>query len=264
MAGAKSDALDPDKIRANLKTGRIGRKILVFNSTSSTNDIAAEYAKNKTNDGLVIFAEEQTAGRGRAGSKWQSEQGDSILCSVVLTGCKLNPELLSLACAVAVADGLGKIGGSEAKIKWPNDIILNGKKVAGILLESKLNNDDGVYILGIGINCHQKKDSFPAELQTIATSIDIESHSIADRVSLAKRLLTSVDHWLEVAEKNSKKITNKWRELSIQLNHRVKLIYNGREFTGNCIGIDPEKGLILQLDTGGVRMFDAAHTTIVK
>ncbi len=264
MAGAKSDSLDPDKIRANLKTRRIGRNVLVFNSTSSTSDIAAEYAKNKANDGLVIFAEEQTAGRGRAGSKWQSEEGDSILCSIVLTECKLKPELLSLVCAVAVADGLGKIGGAEAKIKWPNDIILNGKKVAGILLESKLNNDGGVYILGIGINCHQKRDSFPPELQPIATSIDIESRSITDRVSLAKRLLTSIEHWLEIAGQTSEKVSDKWRRLSIQLNHRVKLFYNGRKFAGNCIGIDPEKGLILQLDTGGVRMFDAAHTTIVK
>ena len=264
MAAAKTDSLDPDKIKANLNTGYIGKKVLVFNSTSSTNDIAAEYAKNKTNDGLVIFAEEQTAGRGRAGSKWQSEPGDSILCSVVLTDCKINPELLSLACAVAIAEAIGKIGDTEAKIKWPNDIILNGKKVAGILLESKSDSTSGAYVLGIGVNCHQNKDSFPPELQPIATSVDIESQSISDRISLAKRLLTSVEHWLEIAAKTSEKVTEKWRRLSIQLNHRIKLNYNGREFAGNCIGIDPEKGLILQLDTGGVRMFDAAHTTIVK
>lgn len=264
MAGQKSDSLDPDKIIANLKTRRIGKKILVYVKTSSTNDIAAEYAKNKKNNGLVVFAEEQTAGRGRAGSKWHGGRAESIQCSIVLTDYKINPELLSLTCAVAVADGLGKIGGTEAKIKWPNDIILNGKKVAGILLELKLNNDNGAYILGIGINCHQKQESFPAELQPIATSIDIESHSVSDRISLAKRLLASIDHWLEVAEKNSEKIINQWRKLSVELNHRVKLIYNGRKFAGNCIGIDPEKGLILQLDTGGVRMFDAAHTTIAK
>jgi BirA family biotin operon repressor/biotin-[acetyl-CoA-carboxylase] ligase len=264
MACPKNDQLDPDKIKGNLKTKRIGRKILVYHHTSSTNDIAAEYAKNKINDGLVIFAEEQTAGRGRAGTKWHSSRADSILCSIVLTDCKLNPDMLSLTCAVAVADGLGKIGGTEAKIKWPNDIILNGKKVAGILLESKIDNDGNTYLIGIGINCHQKKDSFPAELQPIATSIDIESCSISDRASLAKRLLISLDHWLEVAEKNSKKVIDQWRKLSIQLNHRVALIFNGTKFAGNCIGIDPEKGLILQLDTGGVRMFDAAHTTIVK
>ena len=264
MAGSKSDSLDPDKIRANLKTKRIGKKILVYVKTSSTNDIAAEYAKNKKNDGLVVFAEEQTAGRGRAGTKWHSDKADSILCSIVLTDCKLNPELLSLTCAVAVADGLGKIGSTEAKVKWPNDIILNGKKVAGILLESRMVNGGNIYIVGIGINCHQKKDSFPPELQQIATSIDIESNSVSDRVSLAKRLLISVDHWLQVAEGDSGKVIEQWRKISIQLNHRVNLIYNGREFAGNCIGIDPEKGLILQLDTGGVRMFDATHTTIAK
>jgi len=260
----KNDQLDPDKIKANLKTKRIGRKILVYNRTSSTNDIAAEYAKNKKNDGLVIFAEEQTAGRGRAGTKWHSGRADSILCSIVLTDCKCNAELLSLTCAVAVADGLGKISGSEAKIKWPNDIILNSKKAAGILLESKIDNNGNTYIIGIGINCHQRQDSFPAELQPIATSIDIESRSIADRISLAKRLLTSLDHWLEVAEKDSEKVTDQWRKLSIQLGHRVTLLFDGTKFTGNCIGIDPEKGLILQLDTGGVRMFDAGHTTIAK
>ena len=261
---AQTDPLDPDKIKANLKTTRIGKKILVYNSTTSTNDIAAEYAKNKENDGLAIFAEEQTAGRGRAGTKWHSSRADSILCSIVLTECKCNAELLSLMCAVAVAEAIGKIAEFEAKIKWPNDIILNGKKVAGILLESKPNDTGSAYILGVGINCHQEKNSFPPELQTTATSIDIESQAISDRISLAKRLLASMDHWLEVAEKDSKKVTDQWRKLSIQLGHRVTLVFNGREFTGNCTGIDPEKGLILQLDTGGIRMFDAAHTSIEK
>ncbi|MBA7705289.1 Bifunctional ligase/repressor BirA [subsurface metagenome] len=259
-----NDPLDFDKIKANLKTKHIGRKILVYNRTSSTNDIAAEYAKNKKNHGLAIFAEEQTAGRGRAGTKWLSGRADSILCSIVLTDTKCNADLLTLTCAVAVAEAIGKPGSSEAKLKWPNDVILDGKKVAGILVESKTHNNHTAYILGIGINCHQKKDSFPPELQTSATSIDIESHSITDRNLLAKRLLTSMDHWLEVAEKSSKKVIDQWSKLSTLLNQRITLIYNGRKFTGNCIGIDPEKGLILQLETGGTRFFPAAHTSIVK
>jgi BirA family biotin operon repressor/biotin-[acetyl-CoA-carboxylase] ligase len=262
MACTKIDKLDPDKIKTNTK--RIGRKILVYQSTSSTNNIAAEYAKNKENDGLAIFAEEQTAGRGRAGTKWHSGKTDSILCSIVLTHSQCNAELLSLTCAVAVADAIGKLAHCQAKVKWPNDIILSGKKTAGILLESKIDNGRTSYILGIGINCHQKEKSFPKELQSTATSIDIESRSIVDRISLAKRLLTSVEHWLKVAQQSSKKITEQWRKLSIQLGHRVTLLFNGKKFTGNCIGIDPEKGLILQLDTGGIRMFDAAHTTIIK
>jgi len=258
MAWAKNDKLDGDKIKPNTK--RIGSKILVYSSTSSTNDIAAEYAKAKGNDGLAIFTEQQINGRGRAGNKWLSTPGDSILCSIVLTDSKLNSEPLSLTCAVAAAEAIG----NHARIKWPNDIILNGKKTAGILLESKKDNGNITYIIGIGINCHQTKDSFPAELQSTATSIDIESRTICDRNLLAKRLLASLEHWLEIAESNSKKVTDQWRNLSSLLNQRIMLVFNDSEFSGNCIGIDPEKGLILQLDSGGVRMFDAAHTTIAR
>jgi BirA family biotin operon repressor/biotin-[acetyl-CoA-carboxylase] ligase len=260
----ESCPLSADEIKANLKTRRIGKKILVYNSTSSTNDIAAEYATNKGNDGLAIFAEEQTAGRGRAGSKWISGRADSIICSIVLTKTKCSAELLSLALAVAVAEAVGKPGGKPVKIKWPNDIILNDKKVAGILLESRTYNSHIAYILGVGINCHQKRISFPPELQPVATSIDIEAQIICDRTLLAKRLLSSIDHWLKIAEKNSEAVIEHWRSLSLLLGSRVTLIYNGTKFTGNCIGIDPEKGLILQLDSGGTRFFDAAHTTIAR
>jgi len=260
----RKDRLDPDAINNNLKTKRVGRKIMVYKSTSSTNDIAAEYAKNKNNDGLVIFAEEQTAGRGRAGTGWFSNPGDSILCSIVLTECGISGELLSLAVAVSAAEAVGKTASSNAKIKWPNDIILKGKKVAGILLESKRRSGRNIYILGIGINCHQKRIEFPEELRKTATSIDAENRTICDRISLAKRLLTSVDRWLEIAEKNGNRVTRRWCSMSLLLNQRVTVIYSGREFTGNCIGIDPEKGLVLQLDRGGVRMFDAAHTTIAR
>jgi BirA family biotin operon repressor/biotin-[acetyl-CoA-carboxylase] ligase len=262
MTCSKNEHLDPDKIKVNTK--RIGRKITVYHHTSSTNDVAAEYAKNKENDGLAIFAEEQTAGRGRAGAKWLSGHSDSILCSILLTNSKCNPEMLSLACPVAVAEAVGKIAHSNAKIKWPNDIILNGKKVAGIMVESKKVHGSTAYIIGIGINCHQKKSSFPQELQETATSIDIESGSICDRISLAKRLLSSLDNWLEAVDKAEEKIIDRWHKLNTLLSQRITVIYSGRKFTGNCIGVDPEKGLILQLDRGGVRMFDAAHTTIAK
>ena len=254
----KGDLLEPDRIRSGLNTRYVGSKIIVYKSTSSTNDIAAEYAKNKNNNGLTVFAEEQTAGRGRASNKWLTGKSDSLLCSVVLTGCAIKPELLSLACAVAVAEAIG----NNAKIKWPNDITLNGKKIAGILLESKTYKTHTAYVIGIGINCHQT--DFHPELQKTATSIDIETGSFTDRISLAKRLLSSLEHRLETAGQNTKEILDKWQELSIQLHHRVSLIHNRRKFSGNCTGIDPEKGLILQLDTGSVRFFDAAHTTIAK
>ena len=256
MVMLNTDRLDPDKIKANLKTKRIGRKVLIFDSVSSTNDIAAEYAKGAKNDGLVIFAEKQTTGRGRAGNTWLTGSSDSIICSIVLANEKMDGELLSLTCAVAVAQAIDE----RAKIKWPNDIILNGKKTAGILLES--GPFKSTYILGIGINCHQ--ETFPKELEKIATSIDIETGAKCDRTAIIKRLLSSLDHWLETAKKNPQKIIESWQDLSIQLGHRITVIYNNRKFTGNCVGIDPQKGLILQLDTGTRRFFYAAHTTIAK
>lgn len=266
MSNAKQspDAFDPDKIKLHLRTKRIGKKVIVYSSTASTNDVAAEYARNKNNDGLVVLAEEQSSGRGRRANRWLSSYGESILCSMLLTECKVASELLSLVFAVATAEAVGKCSKCEAKIKWPNDIILNNKKVAGILVESKRAGRHNAYIIGIGINCHQRKTNFPAELQKTATSIDIETGSIADRISLAKRLLTSVDHWLIIAEKDEKKVVEHWQKLSTQLNHRVALVYNRKRFVGNCIGIDPQQGLILQLDTGGIRMFHAAQATIVS
>jgi BirA family biotin operon repressor/biotin-[acetyl-CoA-carboxylase] ligase len=260
----KLKMLDPDKIRANLKTGYIGRKIVVYRSTASTNDIAVEYARNKANNGLVVLAEEQRGGRGRGGNKWVGAFGQSVLCSILLTESELGAELLPLTIAVATAEAIGKCAKAEAKIKWPNDIILNNKKAAGILVESKKTGKHNACIIGIGINCHQQKTDFPVELRKTATSIDIETGAVSDRISLIRRLLVSVEHWLDIAEKKPQKVIERWQKLSTQLHHRIAVIYNRKRFTGNCIGVDPQQGLILQLDTGGIRMFHAAQTIIAK
>ncbi|MBN1508495.1 MAG: biotin--[acetyl-CoA-carboxylase] ligase [Sedimentisphaerales bacterium] len=279
-----NDRLDPDLILANLRTKRVGREVLVYEQTASTNDILVEYARNSRHDGLVVFAEEQTAGRGRSGARWHSNAGHSLLFSILLTDCEIGGELLSLTCAVAVTEAIGQVGPHYAAIKWPNDILLAGRKVAGILIEnqgSKIKNQkchcreagetcslkrtaSSLFVVGIGINCHQTQDDFPPELREIATSLDLVAGTRCRRVTVARRVLTSLDHWLNVAERDSHRVTETWSRLSMQLNQRVTLSCNRRRFTGNCIGVDPEKGLILQLDRGGVRMFDAAHTHIVK
>ena len=134
--------------------------------------------------------------------------------------------------------------------------------MAGILLESKQTEYGKVFILGVGINCHQK--DFPAELASTATSIDIETQTSSDRISLIKRLITSIEHRLEEATTNSKAILEKWRQLSTQLGQRLTVVYDGQEFTGSCVGVDPLKGLILQLDSGAMRFFPASQATISK
>jgi BirA family biotin operon repressor/biotin-[acetyl-CoA-carboxylase] ligase len=285
------DHLDPDLIRANLKTKRIGRSVLVYEQTASTNDVAAQCARGADSDGLVVFAEEQTAGRGRTGAAWLSRPGESLLFSFVLIDPKAGNELLSLACAVGVAEAIGQVGGRQAGIKWPNDVMLDDRKVAGILVESSRVSQNGsktarascsvprdpsderratsdavrvTTIVGIGVNCHQTRESFPEEIQATATSLDLAGGTTCQRVTVAKRVLTSLDHWIRAAERSKKQVIETWSRLSTQLNQRIALSYNGKRFTGNCIGVDPENGLILQLDRGGIRMFDAAHTHTVR
>lgn len=258
------DKLDPDKIRTNLRTERIGSRIVVHDRTSSTSDIAAEYARNPANDGLVVFAEEQAAGRGRAGATWHSRHGDSLLFSVVLIGSELANELFSLTVAVAVAEAIGPIGGRRVRIKWPNDILLDGRKLGGILLESRNSAANRAHVVGIGINCHQTREDFPPEIRDLATSIDLAGSVRCNRITLARHVLTSLDHWLTIARSDENRIIDTWKTQSTQLGHRVTVSCDGKEYTGNCIGVDPVKGLILHLDRGGVRMFDAAHTHIVK
>ncbi len=253
--------LDADFIKSNLDTHRIGREIIVHKSTTSTNDIAAEYAQSGgKNDGIVIFAEHQTAGRGRRGNKWQDDTGKSILCTAVLFNPKIEADMITITAAVGLAETIGQ----SAKIKWPNDIILSGRKAAGILVEAFGDNKKRYYAVGIGINCHQTKKDFSGELSGTATSIDIQSGVECDRNRLAKRLIMNLDHFLEAAIKGPDEIIEKWRGRSMLLSRRITVEHNGEEFTGNCIGIEPAEGLIIQLERGGVRMFHAASTTIVK
>jgi BirA family biotin operon repressor/biotin-[acetyl-CoA-carboxylase] ligase len=266
MSYNKRPLLDAEQIKAKLGTKRIGREVLVLDTCASTNDVAAGYAESGDNDGLAVLSEEQTAGRGRAGTKWQTVMADSILCSVLLTRCGCGMELLSLSCAVAVAETIGKCGRSSARIKWPNDVVLGDKKVSGILLETKIVGPHraAAYIAGVGINCHQSIEDFPPQLRQTATSIDIETGATCNRNLVARSLLSFFDHWLAVAERSSKKVIERWKQMSVLLGRRTRLLHRGRIFTGNCIGIDPQKGLTVQLETGGVRMFDAAHTRIAE
>ena len=260
-----SDRLDVDVIEAITAGGIVGGEVVVYSSTASTNDIAWQYADNPANNGIAIFAETQQKGRGRQGNKWLSNKEQSILCSILLLGCKCEFEMLTLAVPIAIVEAMGIFGVSRAKIKWPNDVLINGKKAAGVLIESRKTKGKNNYVVGIGINCHQDEDFFDKhDLAMPATGIDIETGKFIDRNELAAELLKQIGNWLSIAETKKEKLVRRWQQLSSQLGQRVELKYNRQKFSGNCIGVDPLKGLILQLDTGARRMFEAAHTTIIK
>jgi len=262
MAEADVNLLDVDAIETYLKTKFIGKKIVLYKSTSSTNDIAAEYAKaGAVNNGLVVLAEEQSRGRGRRGHRWFGGAGRSVLCSVLLFDVGIPLELVSLGVSVGVAEAVSRVAGRPAGIKWPNDIFINGKKVGGILIERF--GRGGNYIVGIGVNCNQSSEELGEQLQGIATSIDIESGLCCERDRLVGCLLQSVEKWILAAAKGADVVVRRWGQLSVLLGRRVKVEFDRKQFTGNCIGVDPVRGLILQLDRGGVRIFDAAQTSIL-
>jgi BirA family transcriptional regulator, biotin operon repressor / biotin---[acetyl-CoA-carboxylase] ligase len=256
--------LNHDSITNNLRTQLVGRHVVVYRNTASTNDLVWRYAADRTNDGIAVFAEEQTSGRGRGGHKWLSWDSKSLLCSILLLDTKISGDLLTLAAGVAVAEAIGRCGRDTASIKWPNDVMLGNRKVAGILIESKTLRNAAACVVGIGVNCCQSHGDFGPDLADSAISIEMATGTPCDRNTVAKRLLVALDEWFAVATEEPRKVTDAWLELCNQLNHRITLQYNNHRYAGTCVGVDPQQGLIVQLDSDGIRMFDAAHTHTVR
>src|SRR6266403_3522744 len=186
--------LTADDIKARLKTKLIGSEILVFEETASTNDVVEHLAKSGAREGLVVFAESQTRGRGRRGRAWVSPRGKGLWFSVLLrpTSPTSAASRITVAASVAVARAIRQNCGLDARIKWPNDVMVNGKKLGGVLTELRAEADEILLaILGIGIDVNCQREDFPGELASIATSIELETGSAQDRVALATEVLTA-------------------------------------------------------------------------
>src|SRR6202142_2836025 len=183
------DALHADDLLARLgKTKIIGRDIRVFEQTTSTNDVIEKLARDGVKEGAVVFAESQTKGRGRLGRKWISPERKGLWFSVLLRP-DLRPQeatQLTVASATALRRAIQSATGLQPEIKWPNDILIGGKKVAGILTELNAELDKVRYvILGIGIDVNLDANEFPVELKKNATSLKIENGETVSRAKLA-------------------------------------------------------------------------------
>ncbi|MDH4201923.1 MAG: biotin--[acetyl-CoA-carboxylase] ligase [Phycisphaerae bacterium] len=265
----RKDARIGSKVVIPRKDARIGSKVVVFQSTASTNDIAWEYASNADNDGLCVLTESQTKGRGRRGRMWFSEPGQSILCSVLLTKTNIEAELLTLAAAVATAEAISAFCNLPCRIKWPNDILIRNQKAAGILVEKRNIKSKPCFVVGIGINCNQTRETFQEyNLNLPATSLAIEGSQGIDRTGLICELLAKLEEWLDKANRPSSinnrqsPVVDRWLELSGMLGRHITLECDGQRFSGFCRGVDPVEGLIVHLDNSLVRMFGAAQTSI--
>jgi len=260
--------LDIDYIRSEVGTERIGRRIEHILSTCSTNDEAWKRIDDTDADGLVVLAEHQSAGRGRLGRIWQSPRGASLLCTTAIVDVQdeLNGGELSLLAAVAARDAI--VGRTDVvpAIKWPNDLVVTGKKLGGILIESRLvSSGVRAYVVGIGINCLQHEGHFPSELAGAATSLEIQSRHHIDRNGLAVALIEQLDRWLaRPAAWTSDGLRDAWLARSEPVGHRITVQHRGKTYSGSVLDIDPRAALIVQLDEGGIRAFNAADTIVVR
>ncbi|UCE62264.1 MAG: biotin--[acetyl-CoA-carboxylase] ligase [Phycisphaerales bacterium] len=259
--------LDIANIQRTLDTRRVGRRIEHLESTTSTNDAAWAQIDLGGADGLVVFAEHQSAGRGRFGRKWESPKGASLLCSVAIvdTSDEISGGELSLLSAVAVRDAIARCSEVVPTIKWPNDLLVLRRKLGGILVESRANGGGGrVYVVGIGINCLQQRGHISPDLIDRATSLELESKQKIDRNELAAAVLAELDGWLaDPGGWTYEKLHRDWLLRAEPLGWRVRLQHAGKIHSGSVVDIDPNAALVVQLDEGGIRAFNVADTTVV-
>ena len=247
---------------------RLGPKIKVLQTATSTNDLARQAASDRSNDGLVIFAEFQTTGRGRQGASWVSPPGLNLLFSVLLFDHqgRLKPHLLTLAAGLALAQAVRDVTHLPARLKWPNDLLLDSQKAGGILVEiCWFPHGTPAVIIGMGVNCNCQPEDLTKDLQIPATSLSRMAGHLIDRHSLARSILKHLDEWIEhcLADRQQE-VRQVYLELSDLLGRSVKLTSKHRQYSGRVVDLDPFQGLLVQLDHGGVRLFTPAETSLLS
>ncbi|MCX6011139.1 MAG: biotin--[acetyl-CoA-carboxylase] ligase [Chloroflexi bacterium] len=237
-------------ITRNLKTDFIGHKVIAYPSLTSTNDIAKREAKKGAREGTVILAEKQTAGRGRLKRAWLSPRG-SIALSIILhpTPTQL-PSLIMLA-SLAVAHCIEKVGGLETQIKWPNDVLINGKKVCGILIESDVRGSAVDYaVIGIGLNVNLKPADFP-EIAATATSLSHELGRELSRLEIIRCLLVEAEK-LYLALPAEDTVYREWRDRLVTLGKKVEVSSGEASYQGIAESVASDGSLFLRQPDGSL------------
>lgn len=260
------DCLLPGEVQNGLKTRFIGKDVVFFDEVDSTNQVAKQLAAQGAAAGTVVVAEAQGKGRGRLERSFFSPKGKGIWFSVILRPHILPQEApkCTLLAAVAVAMAMKRFG-LRAEIKWPNDILHDGKKVTGILTEMSAESDRINYIIiGTGINVNIQAEEFPEDLRDKATSLAVMKGENLSRVVFFQAVLEALDALcLLLDEEGFSPIVERWREYAVTLGQDVHVIgVAGQEsFDGRAVDIDEEGALLVETD-GGVRRVLAGDVSI--
>jgi len=249
------DILTPDMLRQRLKGSLFGKRIHHFFKVDSTNRVALELAHAGEPEGAVVLAEEQTAGRGRAGRVWHSERAVGIYVTLVLRP-KLAPvqaPLLTMMAGLSAYTAIQAHSGLVVDLKWPNDLLIGGKKIGGILTEMHAEPGQVRFVIvGIGLNVNQEK--FANELGSVATSLRIESGRPQSRLELLVRLLREFENdYNEFLREGSASVIDRFTKVSSYAQGKRVRVSNGKDaFTGVTAGLGPEGLLQVQRDSGQV------------
>jgi BirA family transcriptional regulator, biotin operon repressor / biotin---[acetyl-CoA-carboxylase] ligase len=234
-----------------LDTRRLGRRVLVYDRLDSTNNLAAALAEDPTNDGVVVLADEQTAGRGQYGRTWLAPPGASVLMSVLLFPPLplRRPAILTAWAAVAVCNVVRLVTGVQAKIKWPNDVLLRGRKVCGILIEQRRGT-----VAGIGLNVRQTAEDLVRAGLTEATSLAQHAPAPPESAEVARVLIRQLDEDYDLlcgGDLGTLEACWKWH-----------LGLLGRQVRARCLD-GTEQGRLMELGFDGARLRRPDGTAVV-
>ena len=257
-----TDLLNPQNIYRNLKTKFIGKNARHFETIDSTNDYAKKIG-NELRDGSVIISEEQTKGKGRLGRVWESKAGEGIWMSIILKPNIIpnKAPFITLIAGASIVKALNILG-VDAKIKWPNDITINNKKLSGILTELSAEIERVNYIV-VGIGMNVKDTDFEEELQDKATSLYKENYNVS-RVDIVKEILCQFEKlYLDYIEKDDKKeVLDICRQYSAIINKEIYVIKNDQKELVDCIGINEEGNLIIKNKDGKLEEIMSGEVSI--
>jgi len=261
------DILAPSLLRAELGECSIGRNIVHYFRTESTNAVALRLAAEGAEHGTVVVAEEQTAGRGRLGRAWYSEKASGIYTSVILRP-PLPPTaapVLTLMGGLAIQKAVSGSTGLAADIRWPNDVLIGGKKVCGILTEMSAEVDRlHAVVLGIGLNVNHSQ--MPPELEETATSLRMEAHRAISRVQVLVALLHELDRYYQLLlASGPRAISERWEGASsFAYGKRVRILIAGGPAQATTCGLEPSGALKVQYDDGRQESLIAGEVTELK
>ena len=254
------ERLSAELIMDTLGTRMMGQRVLYYSSVTSTNEIAKKEADRGIEEGTVVIADEQTAGRGRLKRSWLTPAGNIALSVVVYPEKPVLPSLIMMA-SLVVSHSIEAVTGLETQIKWPNDVLIGGKKVCGILVESDVRNEKVNYaIIGIGINVNAGKDVL-SRVVTPATSLYIETGYEVSRLQIIRTLLKSMDN-LYHAITSGTSVFNEWRDRLITLGKEVRVTSGKEVFEGIAESVETDGSLLVRSPYGSLNRVIAGEVTL--